>query len=281
MDRRMLGRTQKTVSILGLGGGRIGLSKPSREEAIAIIHRALDLGVNYIDTASSYGQGESEKRVGEALKGRRDAVFLATKIDARTKKEAQQEIRDSIARLQVEFVDLVQLHGVNDDATLEQVLAADGALAAIRDAQKAGLVRFVGISNHFNPRVLRRALELFAFDTVLMPAGCLDNALKPFTTEVLPLAREMNTGVIGMKALGHGVLEAHSPTAIRYALRHALSQPVAVTLVGMNSLAQLEENVAVASPLIPLSPEEEEQLLEKVRPLAKAEHMWWRQSPRS
>jgi uncharacterized protein len=276
MDRRLLGRTGQMVSVLGVGGGASGLTKPSKEEAIAIVHRALDLGVNYVDTASSYGRGESEKRVGEALKGRRDKVFLSTKIDARTRKEAQDEIRGCIARLQVDCIDLIQLHGVNDDATLEQVLAPDGALAAILDARKAGLVRFAGISNHFNPRVLRRALELYDFDTVLMPVGCLDNLLDPFTTEVLPLARERNTGTIGMKVFGHGVIDGPAPDAVRF----ALAQPVAVTLVGMNAIAQLEENVALASPLVPLSPEEEKRLFDRVRPLAKAEHMWWRQGTR-
>jgi aryl-alcohol dehydrogenase-like predicted oxidoreductase len=268
------------VSILGLGGGRIGLSQPTRGDAIAIIHRALDLGINYIDTASSYGQGESERRVGEALKSRRDDAFLATKIDSRNRKEAAQEIRDSLSRLQVAYVDLIQLHGVNDDATLDQVVAPDGALAAILDARKAGLVRFAGITNHHNPFVLRRALELFDFDTVLMPVGCLDNALQSFSPEVMSIARERQAGVIGMKVFGHGVLEAQAPAAIRLALRHALGQPVSVTLVGMNSIVQLEENAVAASPLIPLSAEEESWLMNTVRPVAKPEHMWWRQSPK-
>jgi aryl-alcohol dehydrogenase-like predicted oxidoreductase len=274
MDRRVLGRTQQMVSILGLGGGRIGLTAPSREDAIAIIHRGLELGINYIDTASSYGQGESESRIGEAIRGRRDEVFIAAKVDTRTKSQAQQEIRDSVARLQVETVDLLQLHGVNDDATLDQVLAPDGALAAILDAQKGGIVRFVGITGHYSPRVLRRALGSFDFDTVLMPVGCLDHVLHPFTTEVLPLARERNMGIIGMKAIGHGVLDSH--VSLPVAVRFALGQPVAVTLIGMNSLTQLEQNAAAASPLVRLSAEEEERLLDLVHPLAKAENLWWR-----
>ncbi len=264
------------ASILGLGGGRSGLTQPSREEAIGIIHRALDLGINYIDTASSYGQGESERRVGEALNGKRDKVFLATKIDARTLKEAREEIRGCIDRLQVEHVDLIQLHGVNDDATLEQVVAANGAVNALIEARKEGRVRFLGISNHFNPRVLRRAIEIFDFDTVLMPVGCLDHLLDPFTTEVISLAREKNVGTIGMKVFGHGVLSGPAPDAVRF----ALAQPVAVTLIGMNSVAQLEENAALASPLVPLTSEEEKGLFDRVRPLAKAEHMWWRQGVR-
>jgi len=273
MERRQLGRTGEMVSVLGLGGGRIGLSKPtSSQEAIALIHRALDLGVNYIDTASSYGQGASEERIGEVMKARRHEVFLAAKVDTRTRAEAEREIRGSMARLHVDTIDLLQLHGVNDEATLQRVLASDGALAVVLDAQKAGMVRFVGLTNHLDPAVLRHALELYDFDTALMPVGCLDNLYHGFYEEVMPLAKKRNIGLIGMKAVGHGVLEAHGAAAVRY----ALAQPVAVTLVGMNSIEQLEENVAMASPLSPLTSREEHDLLEAVKSLAHPEHMWWR-----
>lgn len=270
MERRSLGRSGARLSILGLGGGRVGLTRPERKEAIALIHRALDLGVNYIDTATSYGDGESESRIGEVMRSRRQEVFLAAKVDARTRSEAVREIRESLVRLQTDSVDLLQLHSINDAETLDQVMARDGSFAALEGAQKAGFARLLGITGHKEPQVLATALERYDFDSVLMPVGCQETLYGDFLSVVGPLASAKGVGVLGIKVMGQGILGSKAALALRY----VLSLPLTAVVVGMGSLGELEENVRVAEAHSPLSAEEREELLAIASEGKEA--MWWR-----
>ena len=272
MQHRPLGNTGIHVPILALGCGRLSITAMEHDDAIRLLHRTLDLGVTYIDTATSYGGGESERRIGEALAARRGEVFLATKIDARSKDSAAREIQESLARLGTDYVDLLQLHGVNDEATLTQVLAPDGALRALEAARTAGQVRFIGITGHLNPGVLAQALESYPFDTVLMPAGCMDHLYGDFVPVVEPVAARKGVAVLGMKVFGHGAFQGRADLALRY----ALGQPVSSVLVGMSSPAQLEENVAVAESFALLTDAERAELEALARPAATLEGMWWR-----
>jgi len=270
-----LGKTGVEIPALILGGGKHGVTKMDTRTAIEFLHRALDLGLNYIDTATAYGNGGSELKIGEVLKTRRSEVFLATKLDQRTKAGAKQELKDSMARLQTDRVDLIQLHAVIDEATLEQILAPDGAYAAVQEAKKAGLIRFIGITGHKDPKVLRRAIEMAEFDTVLVPVGCLETAYgEDFISVLLPETERQGIGVLGMKALGHGLLEK-SPLAPQM-IRYALNQPIAGEVIAMNSIQQLESNLALINPFIPLPEGEQRNLVEHVRPLATPQNLFWR-----
>lgn len=277
MERRRLGRTGVEVSILGLGGGRLGLSQLSIADAVNLIHRALEHDINYVDTSPGYGDGGSEERIGLAVRGRRDRVFLATKVDQRSRAEATTEIEGSLRRLGVEYLDLLQIHAVNDDATLDQVLGRDGALAAARAHQAEGRVRFVGITGHRSPEVLLRALQEHDFDTVLMPINPADRQLHDFGAVVLPLALKRDVGVVAMKVYGHGLLRHLGPICLRY----ALSQPVSAAIVGMSSLDELNENVQVAGGSVHLTAAEDAELMRATRPLAFASELWWRAPERS
>lgn len=272
MEQRPLGKTGVSVPILALGCGRLSITAMEHDEAIRLLHRALDLGVTYFDTATSYGAGESERRVGEVLATRRKEVFLATKIDARSQGEAAAEFRESLGRLGTDHVDLLQLHGVNDEATLARVLAPDGAVRAAEAAGQAGQVRFVGITGHQSPLVLAKALEAYPFDTVLMPVGCMDHLYGDFVPAVGPVATCGGVAILGMKVFGHGQYQGPSHLALRY----ALEQSVASVVVGMSSLAQLEENAAVAEGYSPLTEGERAQLESAALPAATLEGMWWR-----
>ncbi|MBI2885693.1 MAG: aldo/keto reductase [Chloroflexi bacterium] len=273
MEQRPLGSTGIRVPVLALGCGRLSITAMEEQEALTLLQRALELGVTYWDTATSYGQGESERRIGRVLAARRGDVFLATKIDARSQDAAAQELEESLNRLGVDHVDLLQLHGVNDNATLERVLAPQGALRALEAARHAGKVRYIGITGHQSPAVLARALESYAFDTVLMPVGSMDHLYGDFLPVVGPAAARTGAAILGMKVFGHGAYQGPSGLA----LRHALQQPVAAAVVGMSSVAQLEENVRIAEAFTPLSPAEQAELAAAARQTATLEQMWWRQ----
>ncbi len=276
MQKRRLGRTGAEVTILGMGGGRIGVTKPpTREEAVALINRGLDLGINFIDTAPSYGNGESETRIGIVMEKRRHEVFLATKVDSRTKDEASAEIKPSLGRLHVKSVDLLQIHGLNDFETLRQVSAPTGSLAALQEARETGLTRFIGITGHRQAEVLGEAIRRFDFDTVMMPVGLVDEALGSFVERVLPLAEERAVGVIGMKAIGHGLLSQRGDESLRF----ALGQPVSSVVVGLSSIRELDRDVAIADSLTPLSRTGMSSLLASARASVKPEEAWWRQPP--
>ena len=269
MEKRRLGRTEWQTTLLGFGGAYIGLHELSMKDAVAVVNRVLDLGINYVDTASQYA--DSQEKIGQVMRTRRREVFLATKVLQRTRDSAEEEIRESLRKLQTDHVDLLQVHGASDMEILEQVFGPGGALEAVVEAQRAGLTRFIGITSHKRPGVLAEALRRFDFDTILVPVSMLDHFVDDFVPVVLPIARERDMGVIGMKPLASMVLPD-----VDSALRWAFGQPVDVIIAGMSSVAHVETDVAIAESFVALSPEEQEAMLGEVRHLAKAENLYWR-----
>lgn len=263
LPHRILGRTGQSVSILGLGGGGLFFSEKNRELAHQVVNRAIDLGINYLDTAPGYG--DSEILFGEAIKDRRSEIFLATKVHPRTRDEAWRTMENSLIRLKTDFIDLLQVHDIKSREDVEQAMKPNGALAAIVEAQEQGLVRWIGVTGHYDPDALMFALGRFDFDTVLMPVNITDKHYNSFVDSVLPVAIDRNLGVIGMKVYcAGGVFEQLAITPSE-ALRYALSMPIATAVVGVESLEQLLENIESIRRFEPMSEQQQQELLDRTR----------------
>jgi aryl-alcohol dehydrogenase-like predicted oxidoreductase len=270
LERRPLGRTGFEATILGLGTAQIGSRHLSRPKAVEVIEAAIDLGINYIDTASTYGNAED--KVGEVMRRRRDEVWLSTKALRRPKAQAAEEIRQSLKRLQTDRVDLLQIHAVNDMETLEYVLSEEGSLAAAIEAQKAGMVRYIGITGHRRPDVIAAALKRHSFATALVPISPPDKGLHDFERAVFPTAAAAGAGVIAMKVLAGGRVTERPALHLRY----VLGLPVSLAIVGMQSVKEVEENVGIATSFQPLSEAEEKRLLADSQRYATTDVLWWK-----
>ncbi len=258
MEKRTLGKIGFQAAIVGLGG--IPIMRRSAKEAVAVIERALDLGVNFIDTARAYG--DSEYKIGLVMRRRRQECFLATKTHARSKREAAQQIETSLSNLQTDVIDLIQLHSVDWLEDLERVLRKDGAYAAAEEARRRGAVRYIGITGH-RPQVLIEALKTGMFDAVMVPVNFVDHCVFAGDEErLLDLAEEMEIPVIAMKPLAGGMIK--DP---KRALRYTLSQRISVAIPGMGTIREVEEDVAVAEAFVPLSEEERETLFREAEEL--------------
>ncbi|MCW3980266.1 MAG: aldo/keto reductase [Candidatus Bathyarchaeota archaeon] len=195
MQKRILGKTGLKVSIAGFGG--IPIIALSRENAEDVVRYSFERGINYFDTARAYG--DSEEKIGSALKEVRDQVVLATKTHQRTKESAARAgLKQSLRNLQTDRIDLVQLHGIDTEEVLEKAMSSDGSLKALEEAKKQGIVEFIGITGH-NPLVLIKAIKTGKFDTVLVPLNVIDRRA---AEELIPLTKELDIGVIIMKPLG-------------------------------------------------------------------------------
>jgi aryl-alcohol dehydrogenase-like predicted oxidoreductase len=254
LPTRPLGRTGFQVSLLALGGVTYNFLPDA--EAARVVHRAIDLGVNYIDTA--HGYKESERKIGPVTAERRDEVYLATKSNSRTRDAMAADIEESLRRLQTERIDCVQIHDLVDEQVLAQVTGPDGALKAIEEFRAAGSVRFVGVTGHRDPRVLAKALDEYPFDTILCSLGAVHEAVRPFHEVILPAAERRGAGVLGMKVMAYAFLADHAESALRFVLGHP---GVAAAVVGVDDIAQLEANAAVARAYEPLSDAERRELL--------------------
>jgi hypothetical protein len=260
IPRRTLGRTGVSVSILAMGCGSRFLEYPA-EQATAVLERAVGLGINYLDSAASYGNGESETRVGRFLASRRRDVFLATKIPqgARTRDAAMREVEASLKRLQTDHVDLLHLHGLGDEADLAKIEAADGALKALYQLRDQKVARFVGMTSHADGTVMAKAIERHDLDCVQMamnPARALR-----FEELALPAANRKNLGVILMKVTAQDKLLGAGRADAASLLRYAWSLPISTAVCGMPKLEFLEANVATAQAFAsPLSPAEMDRL---------------------
>ena len=229
MIYRKLGRTGERVSAIGLGGFHLGLAKDSGE-AVRIVRSAIDRGINFLDNCWDYHAGESERRMGAALRdGYRDQVFLMTKFDGRTKKSTAQQIDESLQRLETDHVDLIQYHENIRLEDPDRFFAPDGPLEALLEAKKAGKIRFIGFTGHKDPLVHLRMLEVaaehkFRFDTCQMPLNVMDAHFRSFGRQVLPKLVEQGMGVLGMKPMGDGhVLKCGHVTAHRMPALRAYS----------------------------------------------------------
>ena len=259
---RPLGATGVTVPVLGYGTAPLGKPDVSREHAERCLNHAIDRGITYLDTSPDYS---SEPHVGAVMQSRRDEVFLATKVNRRSRDGVLEEVRESLDRLQTSHVDLIQVHAVNAWADLEQVLAPDGAVAGLLEARNQGLVRFIGITGHARPELLGYALEHYPFDTVLVALGMADRLVTSPETFVLPRAVQRNVGVIAMKVFGHGTF-----TRRDLALRYSLGLPgVSLAIVGMDNTDHIDANVELTANIQPLGLDEEQELVAEVRLLVE------------
>src|SRR5882724_7324406 len=212
MPTRILGKTGERVSTLGLGGSHIGQANLTRREAVRIIRTALDRGLTFMDNSWDYNGGESEIRLGKALKdGYRKKAFVMTKVDGRTKREASRQINQSLKRLGVDHIDLLQHHEVIRFDDADRIFAEEGAMEAFVEARKAGKIRYIGFTGHKDPHVhlymlSKAAANGFRFDTVQMPLNVLDAHFRSFQAHVLPVLVKEKIGVLGMKSMGSGVL---------------------------------------------------------------------------
>lgn len=268
IPQRLLGGTEREVSILGLGGGGLLMRTKDKDAAAELVNRAIDLGINYIDTSPSYG--DSELHIGEVMKSRRNEVFLATKIHRRGYDEGWQKIENSLKRLQTDHIDLIQVHDIIDMQSVDDALKPDGSLSAMLDARTQGVVRWIGVTGHYDPDAILYALERFDFDTVLIPVNISDRHYRSFISGVMPVAAERRIGVIGMKVFfAGGVIEELGVTP-EETLRYALSYPISTAVVGMDSIAQLEQNVSITRSFTPMTREEASEIEARTRthPLA-------------
>jgi predicted aldo/keto reductase-like oxidoreductase len=270
---RPLGRTGEQVSLLCLGGWHIRSVKDDNE-AIRIMHAALDGGMTFFDNAWDYHEGASEDLMGRALAmdGKRKQCFLMTKNCGRDPKTIAQHIDDSLRRLRTDVIDLMQFHEINYDNDPEWIVER-GGLRVLLDAQKAGKIRYVGFTGHKDPRIHLDMLKRYDWQTVQLPTNVLDWHYRSFLHEVVPLANERGVGVIGMKSLGGGREQmgrfiSGGVCTPQEAIRFVLSQPVSTLVVGIDSWQVLQQDLAIGQNFTPMTAEEQKELLERVRPLA-------------
>ncbi len=279
MPTRNLGRTGFKVGLFSLGG-QAAIEQPDNAKvAVPLIERALDLGVNYIDTSARYGGSErwSERYIGEVMARRRSEAYLATKTHDRTRDGSLRILEKSLTLLRTDHVDLWQLHAMSTMADVEKVCAKGGALEAFLKAREQKMVRHLGITGHTDPDVLAEALRRFPFDTILMAFNAADPHHLPFQKTLLPLAVEQGLGIIGMKIPARGRLLGPGKLSMKEAMGYVLSQPVSTVIVGVDSLAQLEENVALARAFTPFSPAQNAALEAKAGPHARSA-LWFRRA---
>lgn len=266
-----LGKTGLQVSALGIGGYHLGTAR-DQNEASEIVARALDAGVNFFDNAWEYHEGESENRLGQALKGKRDKAILMTKVctHGRGKDVAMRMLEESLNRLQTDHLDIWQIHEVVYYNDPELIFAPGGAAEALLLAKKQGKARFIGFTGHKDPAIhLKMLSHDFPFDTVQMPLNCFDATFRSFETQVLPEANRRGLAVFGMKSLGgSGGMVAKGAITPEEGLRYAMSLPVATTISGIDSLEVLEQNLAIARNFKPMSDGEMAALRERCRELA-------------
>lgn len=254
MPERPLGRTGHNVRLFSLGGQATIEKEGTHDTSLAIINRAIDLGVNYIDTAAGYGRGISQMYIGEVMATRRKEVFLATKTRSRERDGALRDLEQSLKSLKTDHIDLWQNHNVMRDEEVEQILGKGGAIEAMLQARDQKMIRFIGITGHFDPAVLAKALQRFEFDTVLMALNPADKHRLSFIQELLPLANEKKMGVIGMKIPARGrIFKPGGITSIKDPMRYVLTLPVSTVIIGCDTVAQLEENVRIAQTFTPMS----------------------------
>jgi aryl-alcohol dehydrogenase-like predicted oxidoreductase len=268
LPRRTLGRTGLDVSVVAFGCGSRFLMYKEEDDALTVLESAIDRGINYLDTAVDYGNGESERRVGLLMKRRRADVRLATKMppSARTRDAVLRAAEASLKRLQTDHVDVMHLHSLGDEADLAKIEAPDGALEALYQLRDQKVARFIGMTSHTDGRVMAAAIEHNDLDCVQMamnPARALQ-----FEEVALPAAKKKNLGVLMMKVTGQEKLvgAGAGKTDMQTLVRYALSLPISTMVIGMPKPELLEQNIALAAAFTPMSPAEMDNAHQQVAP---------------
>ena len=288
MPTRSFGKTGYKVGVLSLGGQATLEIKGREEESEKIINRAIDLGINYIDTAASYGGGVSQLNIGRVMKSRRNEVWLSTKTHDRTYDGSMRLLEESLTNLQTDHLDTWQLHNVQRQEQVDQIFNANGAIKAMEKAKSEGMVRHIGITGHFEPLVLLEAIRRYRFDSILMALNAADIHYLSFKNYLLPEAQKQGIAIIGMKITTRGrMLSSWTPPpleeqtdarlrtplpgtiSIKEALAYNMSLPVSTSIIGVDSVAQIEENVRIASEFSPLSQTQMEEIEFKTLPIVR------------
>ena len=287
MPTNALGKTGYKVGVFSLGGQATIEIKGMEKESEKIINRAIDLGVNYIDTAASYGKGLSQENIGRVLKTRRKEVWISSKTHDRTYDGSMRLLEQSLKSLQTDHLDLWQLHNIRTQEQVDQIFADDGAINALEKAKSEGMVKHLGITGHYEPVILLQCIERYDFDTILMAINGADVHYLSFKNYLLPKVLEKGMGIISMKVATRGrMLSTWTPPpleeqpqrlatklpgalTIKEALEYNMSLPVSTTIVGVDNLAQIEENVKIASEFSPLSPDEIAEIEYKCLPIVR------------
>ena len=288
MPTRSFGKTGYKVGILSLGAQATIEIKGREEESEKIINRAIDLGINYIDTAASYGQGVSQLNIGRVMKTRRKEVWLSTKTHDRTYDGSMRLLEESLKNLQTDHLDLWQLHNIQRQDQVDQIFLPNGAIKALEKARSEGVVRYLGITGHFEPLVLLEAIKRYSFDSILLAVNAADVHYLSFKNYLLPETQEKGIAIVGMKVTTRSrILSSWTPPppdqqtdarlrtplpgtiSIKEALMYNMSLPVSTTIIGVDSVAQIEENVKIASEFTPLSQAQMEEIEVKTLPIAR------------
>jgi predicted aldo/keto reductase-like oxidoreductase len=271
---RVLGRSGEKVSMVGLGGYHIGM-QADEQESIRIIRSALDSGINFLDNCWDYNGGQSEVRMGKALRdGYRQKAFLMTKIDGHTRQAALQQLEESLRRLQTDHIDLLQFHEVIRDTDPDRIFAKGAGMEAVLEAKKQGKIRYIGFTGHKSPDIHLKMLNTgfahqFTFDAVQMPLNVMDAHYNSFEKKVLPVLVKHKIGVLGMKPMGDKlILKSKTATPIE-CLHYAMNLPTSVVIAGCDSMDILHQALEAASSFKPMSSTEVASLLGKTAPAAK------------
>jgi uncharacterized protein len=280
---RPLGRTGYMVGIYSLGG-QAAIETPGKEElSVQIINRAIDLGINYIDTAAAYGRtsatvtkeaamGHSERNMGKVMKYRRNEVFLATKTNNRTYDGSMRLLEQSLKNLQTDHIDLWQIHNLRaaELASIDKLFAADGVVKAMEKARDQKIVKFLGITGHESPDMLKAMVERYPFDNVLCAINAADKHFDPFIEKFLPTAVSKKMGIVGMKIPARDRIFAHGGIiTIKEAMEYVMTLPVSTIIIGLDDVAQLEENIKIAQNFKPLTPDQMLAIENKTKPYYK------------
>ena len=276
IGRRKLGRADAEVSIIGIGGYHLGLSHVPEAEAIRIVRKGLDEGINFLDNCWDYNDGASEERMGKALQdGYRQKAFLMTKIDGRTGASARQQLEQSLTRLKTDHIDLLQIHEVIRMGDPVQAFQPGNVMDVLKQARQEGKIRYIGFTGHKSPSIHLHMIETadqhgFTFDTVQMPVNALDKHYDSFQQKVIPVAQKHGMAILGMKPLSNGtILKTNTVTAVE-ALHYAMSVPVTVTITGCDSLDILEQALGVARNFKPMDQQQKIATLQKTAPAGTA-----------
>lgn len=268
LPKRRLGKTGVEVTILGLGGEGILRTFGHERESTALIDRAIDLGITYCESARAYSG--SEAYYGSALRERRSEVFLTSKSHARDKKGALEHLHVTLRNMKTDYLDLWQVHDVREEEEIKAIFGKGGAIEAFEGAREKGMVRFIGVTGHHDPLIIKKCMELFDFDTVLIPVNPAEHAYKSFVESVISPAQERDMGIVAMKVYFRG-LAAQVPGVkdLEPFYRFALSHPISTAVIGCDSLQQLEDNVRFAASFEQMTTDEMNGLRDLISPYAR------------
>lgn len=280
IPQRVFGKTGEKVGIYSLGAQATVEQVGMRDQALEIVNKCIDLGINYIDTSAWYGmdgnssegdhlRGTSERHVGEVMKTRRSEVFLATKTHDRTYDGAMRHLESSLKNLQTEVIDLWQIHNVGGrgEEDFDAVFSNEGCMRALLEAKDEGVVRFLGFTGHQSPDPMKELLDRYNFDAVLMALNAADKHHNSFIEKLLPAAVEKEMGIIGMKIPARDrIFSKGGIITMKEAMTYTMSLPISTIIVGIDKIAELEENVKIAQGFEPLTADEMLAIEDKVKP---------------